>query len=303
MSDFIESGRNFASDVSVDGDHDAQQYVIGFEDSDGSFVEVGRIDNAAADVTEPLEIKHANSGERITLDSSGFETRSVTSTGSVTVTDGEATDSLHYGSNQDRANAGKRGTAIGIESRVPIDDQTSLGFQAGKNNSGGGLTAFGRSAAEDNTANGATCVGLDAGARNQGNLSTIVGLLAGADNVAPESTLIGRSAGELNQGKQSTLIGAFSGAENDGRRNTAVGVNASRGDSASTGGDNIGIGFGAIRNTTASGIIGIGQFAGDAATTDDQLIITDRAGNRRMVMDLTNGNLEIDGTLTENVTL
>jgi hypothetical protein len=35
---------------------------------------VGRFNNTADDVTQPLEIKHANSGERITLDSSGFET-------------------------------------------------------------------------------------------------------------------------------------------------------------------------------------------------------------------------------------
>jgi hypothetical protein len=49
-------------------------FLIGFEDSSGNFVEVGRFNNTANDVTQPLEIKHANSGERITLDSSGFET-------------------------------------------------------------------------------------------------------------------------------------------------------------------------------------------------------------------------------------
>jgi hypothetical protein len=49
-------------------------YLIGFEDSNGNFVEVGRFNNTADDVTQPLEIKHQNSGERITLDSSGFGT-------------------------------------------------------------------------------------------------------------------------------------------------------------------------------------------------------------------------------------
>jgi hypothetical protein len=77
MSDFIESGRNFASDVSVDGDHDSRQYVIGFEDANGNFVEVGRFDNTANDVTQPLEIKHQNSGERVTLDSSGLKTQKI----------------------------------------------------------------------------------------------------------------------------------------------------------------------------------------------------------------------------------
>jgi hypothetical protein len=50
-------------------------FLIGFEDSSGNFVEVGRFNNTADDVTQPLEIKHQNSGERITLDGSGFEAR------------------------------------------------------------------------------------------------------------------------------------------------------------------------------------------------------------------------------------
>jgi hypothetical protein len=86
-----------------------------------------------------------------------------------------------------------------------------------------------------------------------------------------------------------------------------IGLNAARGDGLSDpttmGDDNIGIGASAIRNNQASGLIAIGQEAGINAQTDDQLIITDRNGNRRMVMDLTNGNLEIDGSLTENATL
>jgi hypothetical protein len=69
------------------------------------------------------------------------------------------------------------------------------------------------------------------------------------------------------------------------------------------GDDNIGIGKSAIRNNQASGLIAIGQEAGINAQTDDQLIITDQNGNRRMVMDLTNGNLKIDGSLTQNATL
>jgi hypothetical protein len=52
-------------------------FLIGFEDSNGNFVEVGRFNNTADDVTQPLEIKHANSGERITLDSSGLKTQKI----------------------------------------------------------------------------------------------------------------------------------------------------------------------------------------------------------------------------------
>jgi hypothetical protein len=52
-------------------------FLIGFEDSSGNFVEVGRLNNLADDVTQPLEIKHQNSGERITLDSSGLKTQKI----------------------------------------------------------------------------------------------------------------------------------------------------------------------------------------------------------------------------------
>jgi hypothetical protein len=52
-------------------------FLIGFEDSSGNFVEVGRFNNTADDVTQPLEIKHQNSGERITLDSSGLKAQKI----------------------------------------------------------------------------------------------------------------------------------------------------------------------------------------------------------------------------------
>jgi hypothetical protein len=52
-------------------------FLIGFEDANGNFVEVGRFNNTADDVTQPLEIKHQNSGERITLDGSGLKTQKI----------------------------------------------------------------------------------------------------------------------------------------------------------------------------------------------------------------------------------
>jgi hypothetical protein len=60
--------------LSVEQSVDAGVYLVGFEDTNGNFVEVGRLNNALDDVTEPLEIEHQNSGERIAVDSSGFET-------------------------------------------------------------------------------------------------------------------------------------------------------------------------------------------------------------------------------------
>jgi hypothetical protein len=67
-------------------------FLIGFEDSSGNFVEVGRFNNTASDVTQPLEIKHANSGERITLDSSGFKTSGDISVGGSV----QSTDELNF---------------------------------------------------------------------------------------------------------------------------------------------------------------------------------------------------------------
>jgi len=186
---------------------------------------------------------------------------------SVTVTTGEATDTIHYGSNQDRANAGDNSVALGIGARAPGEDgsggtigsHVAVGYQAALNNTGGRVTASGYQAAQNNTGFGVTAAGYKAAETNTGN------------------------------------------------RVTASGYEAARGDGladpTTMGDDNIGIGVSAIRNNQASGLIAIGQEAGINAQTDDQLIITDRNGNRRITMDLTNGNLNIDGTLTENASL
>jgi len=154
---------------------------------------------------------------------------------SVTVTTGEASDTLHYGSNQDRANAGNESVAVGIGAQANGDD--------GSGNSIGRHVAVGYRAARDNTGNNVTASGFRA---------------AKGDNLADPTTM---------------------------------------------GDDNIGIGKDAIRNNQASGLIAIGQDAGINAQTDDQLIITQRDGTRRMVMDLTTGDLSITGSLTENATL
>jgi len=104
-----------------------------------------------------------------------------------------------------------------------------------------------------------------------------------------------------------TATGRNATRNNTGFNTTATGVAAARGDGladpTTMGDDNIGVGVSAIRNNQASGLIAIGQEAGINAQQDDQLIITDRNGNRRMVMDLTNGDLKIDGSLTQNANL
>jgi len=42
-------------------------YLIGFEDAQGNFVQIGQFNNVADDVTQPIEIVHTNSGDAIRL--------------------------------------------------------------------------------------------------------------------------------------------------------------------------------------------------------------------------------------------
>ncbi|UXF49899.1 hypothetical protein 7841G3A1_13 [Haloquadratum phage sp.] len=47
-------------------------YLIGYEDVNGNFVQIGQFNNAADDVTKPLVLRHTNSGETLKLDGSSF---------------------------------------------------------------------------------------------------------------------------------------------------------------------------------------------------------------------------------------
>jgi len=47
-------------------------YLIGYEDVNGNFVQIGQFNNAADDVTQPLVLRHTNSGETLKLDGSSF---------------------------------------------------------------------------------------------------------------------------------------------------------------------------------------------------------------------------------------
>jgi len=213
----------------------------------------------------------------------GINVESVDTEDSVTVTVGEATDTLHYGSNQDRANAGDESVAVGIGARANGDDgsggsisqHVAIGYQAAENNTGDNVTAAGYEAAQFNTGDNVTAAGYRAAENNTGDNVTATGYLAAQNN---------------------TGFGV-----------TATGLRAARGDGladpTTMGDNNIGIGDSAIRNNQASGLIAIGQDAGINAQTDDQLIITQRDGTRRMVMDLTTGDLSITGSLNENAAL
>jgi len=244
---------------------------------------------------------------------------------------------LSYG--RDNGTPGRESQAIGIGSRADTDFTTATGFAAAQGNTGNSTTATGRNAAENNTGNSTTATGRNAAQNNTGSDTTATGgntalnntgsdttatgVGAARDNTGNNTTATGRFAAQANTGSSITATGAFAAQNNTGSSITATGTFAAESNTGSSitatgfaaargdgladpttmGDDNIGIGNSAIRNNQASGLIALGQEAGINAQTDDQLIITDRNGTRRMVMDLTNGDLKIDGSLTQNATL
>jgi len=213
------------------------------------------------------------------------------------------------GRNAARNNTGSTTTATGRTAarNNTGSNTTATGADAARNNTGSSITATGRNAAQSNTGNRTTATGVSAARNNTGSSITATGRNAAQSNTGSTTTATGRSAARSNTGNRTTATGRNAAQNNTGDRTTATGVGAARGDGltdpTTMGDDNIGIGVNAIRNNQASGLIALGQEAGINAQQDDQLIITDRNGNRRMVMDLANGDLKIDGSLTQNATL
>ena len=199
--------------------------------------------------------------------------------------------------------------AVGYEASKSSDGfgLTAVGYSSGAENTGEYCVAVGYSALNTNTGGRSTAVGYIAGANNTGTSITALGFAAARDNTAEDVTAIGYNAGRENTGQETVLVGRKSGWYNTGNNTVAVGYKAAQGgnlsDPSTMGDRNVGVGYEAIENNQASGLIAIGFRAGKTAQTDDQLIITQRDGTRRMVMDLTTGDLQITGELTENASL
>jgi hypothetical protein len=195
---------------------------------------------------------------------------SVTAKRGTTVTEGSnlAQDSLHYGSKQNRASAGREGAAFGIQASVTAKRCSSFGHRAGANNSG--------------------------------SRSVCVGTNSGANNSSQKATLLGTNSGRSNVGSKAVGIGASALRNNVGDRSLGLGSDAGRNNTAS---DCIFIGDAAGKDNSGAGVIGIGPSAAGANGRDDILIITDRNGNNRLELDLISGDLKIAGSLTQNATL
>jgi hypothetical protein len=225
-----------------------------------------------------------------TAEFTDIDTDELSVTSSPTVTTGEATDTLHYGNDQDRDNAGDRGVALGIGSRVPRDDSVAVGFEAGKNNTGFAAVSVGRGAGQSNTGGNAVSVGFRAGRSNTGVNSVSVGVNAGRSNTGGSAVSVGREAGRSNTGDDAVGIG------NNALRGDGLADPSLMGDRV------VAIGKNAGRNNTGNGAILLGNVAGESNTRDDVMIVTDQSGNTAMELDLATGDLDIAGTVTENVT-
>jgi len=225
-------------------------------------------------------------------------------------------DTITYGRNHGNTIQGDN-VAIGVGARA-LEDATgglpsgdprkvAIGYNAAKNDETFGTIAVGFQTARDNTGKHATGLGYQAAQTNTGDSAVGVGSFSAQNNSGKEIVAVGDQSAQTNTGNDVIALGYEAATDNTGNSVTAVGCQAAAGDGLSDpstmGDDNIGIGKSAIRNNQASGLIAIGQHAGENAQTDDQLIITQRDGTRRMVMDLTTGDLSITGTLTENATL
>jgi len=220
----------------------------------------------------------------------------------IRVTDGSE---LAYGRNNKPL--GKESQAIGIGAAAPSGFTTATGTRAAQNSSQISTTATGFDSAQNNTGKNVTATGTNSAQDNTGTRATATGFASCQNNTGDNAVGTGSLSLRNNTGNFVVGIGDSAGNSNTGDSIIAIGQEAVSGDGLSDpstmGDDNIGIGESALRRNQASGLIGIGRKAGIDAQQDDQLIITDRNGNRRMVMDLTNGDLKIDGSLTQNANL
>jgi len=142
-------------------------------------------------------------------------------------------------------------------------------------------------------------VGREAGNNNPKNVA--VGFRAGRGNIGNEVVAIGHEALDGNNTDGSLVaVGIRSAFENTAGGITAVGANSARGNS---GFRTIAIGNTAATFNSGDGVIAIGFEAAENNNQDDILVVTDSLGNRRLEMDLTNGDLKIEGSLTQNASL
>jgi hypothetical protein len=328
-----------ASSVDVDNDVSTTSLNASGSVSASSVDVTNNVSAGSVGVNNNLSATSVNASGTVSAGSVDVTTGDVTiqngglkSQDSAIITDGEAVNTIHYGRNQNRSNAGDNGVAVGVSARARGNQVTSIGafsaenntsknvtatgFNSASANAGNGVTANGVSAAESNTKNGLTATGANAGQNNTGLQSTAVGESAGRRNSGDFFAGLGRKCGIDNDGDRTVGVGARSVEANVGSRISCVGTlsgQANTGQKISTLGDTsaqdnsgsrlVAVGNQSAENNSGNGVIALGFKSATTNTQDDVLIVTNQNGAPRMKMDLTNGDLSIEGSLNQNANL
>jgi len=139
------------------------------------------------------------------------------------------------------------------------------------------------------------------GAGNNNPKNTIVGFQAAGGNIGNEIVAVGREALDGNNtDPRICAVGFRSAFGASGEGTTAVGSRSAKNDS---GFRTIALGQQSGEGNSGDGVIAIGFEAAANNSQNDILVVTDSGGTRRLEMDLTNGDLKIEGSLTQNASL
>ncbi len=207
-------------------------------------------------------------------------------------------------------------TAIGREALsgdASGGSPTAVGYAAGKDNIGLGVSLFGREAGIQNQGDYLTAIGYQAGQNNAGEASIAIGREAGKDNTGDNSIAIGHGAGTSNSGVGLVGLGIDAGKDNEalallaigsnsGLRNKGLNLTAIGGRTGidNTGEHVIGMGNGAIMGNDGDYVIALGYEAGRNNTLDNQFIVKQTPVNTTPLIqgDFATGNLNIAGKVT-----
>lgn len=174
-------------------------------------------------------------------------------------------------------------TNLGEGSSDQGNANVSLGYHTG--NIGGYTTSVGANAGENNSANYNTFVGNSSGRLNTtGHRNVFVGQKSGYNNVSGVfNTFVGDASGAANTtGDANTFIGRGSGRNNtSGEYNTYLGVYS--GENSATANDNTAIGHSAGRNlSTGYRNTLMGKQSGVSNNGNNNIFIGYRAGNENL---------------------
>lgn len=154
-----------------------------------------------------------------------------------------------------------RSIDIGTDNSESYYSTTTMGWQAGNDQTGQFCTFVGHQAGEDNTANYATALGYDALELNTGTHASGFGAFAGYNNSGGETTAFGYYSGHDNAGEDGTFMGPSAGRGNWGDYVIGIGRDAAR-DNDPSGDYLVAIGYHSGQNNLQEKNTFVGGYAG-----------------------------------------